>query len=179
MSRSRARQQNVQEDRKTDSECCERARAGSKKTHPAKQKRQSRTVRVANEHVLATGAWPNRSQLCVGQRAREREQSSYDPDDDHTAWRADVARHHARLQKHAGPDDVSNDDRGGCDWTKSADQSYVTHAATKSITVRRIFSRKGAKKGPAKRGSALRLCAFAGDIFTSTGPTLLLQSETR
>jgi hypothetical protein len=40
-------------------------------------------------------------------------------------------------------------------------------ALQESTPLGETFSRKGAKKSLQKRGSALRLCAFAGEIFSA------------
>ncbi len=91
--------------------------------HPAVEKAPAAPVGGGQVVDLAARLRHHGREFAVAERAREREQSGDDPDDDHHLGRADVARHDARLGENARPDDVGDDDGDGGRERQPADEA--------------------------------------------------------
>src|SRR6266550_8091954 len=111
----------VKKDRKADSERGRGCRARDQKLRPTVEESPNLTISISSNNVLGAGVWPHRRKFSVGERAGKGQQAGGNPDDDNSARRSPVTRHHPRLKKDAGADDVADVHGNGCDWTKPAD----------------------------------------------------------
>src|SRR2546428_2925973 len=121
----RALQQRIKKDGEPHRERSRRSAASNRKLRPTINESPGPAVSIAHDAVLARGAWKHREQFGIRQSPSERKQTSYQPNSQRNARRAHIARHHTRLQKHAGADDIGDVDCNCGSQAETTDELMV------------------------------------------------------
>ena len=101
-----------------------RSGLGDQKPGPPIQKAPQRPVSIAHIDILSPGIRTNRAQLRVGERSKERKQTSKNPSQINQARRADRLHHLRRNKKNAAPNNGSRDNRDRMPDVEPADQLW-------------------------------------------------------